>query len=292
MVPIAVAVISNGLTIGLIYSLAAAGVTILYGSIWMPNASNGQFFALGGIFFWLGIRLLGVGRSAYPALALGTLLLAAGVALLLEAALFRRFYDRADRNYIYFILTLGLAQVMSGFFSVTVGPISDAYAVPQVVPGILMVAGSPVPYARIVVLAFACLAVVSLVVWLRMHRIGLALRALFQDRDGAALRGVDVHKVFRLAYLLGTLICVMAGILYVVAFPMDLTTGWSVAVTTFAIMIVGGPGSVLGSMVIALIFGFLQAVVSLLANPVLAQFAYLIAMLVVLVCRPEGLFTR
>jgi branched-chain amino acid transport system permease protein len=81
-------------------------------------------------------------------------------------------------------------------------------------------------------------------------------------------------------------------VLYGIAYDLDLTVAWTMGVTAFAIMIVGGPGSVIGALVVGMIFGFTQAAVGIFASPTIATFSYLGAMLVILMLKPSGLFTR
>jgi branched-chain amino acid transport system permease protein len=88
------------------------------------------------------------------------------------------------------------------------------------------------------------------------------------------------------------LVIFAGGVLYGMAYNFDLTVSWSMAVTAFAIMIVGGPGSVLGALVVGMLFGFTQAGVSVFASPTIATFSYLGAMLLVLLLKPSGLFAR
>jgi branched-chain amino acid transport system permease protein len=76
------------------------------------------------------------------------------------------------------------------------------------------------------------------------------------------------------------------------AYSFDLSVAWSMGIAAFAIMIVGGPGSVLGALVVGMLFGFVQAVVSVFASPTVATLSYLLAMLLILLLRPSGLFAR
>jgi branched-chain amino acid transport system permease protein len=145
---------------------------------------------------------------------------------------------------------------------------------------------------RIFVLGAASVLLALLFVMLRFHPYGRALRAVFQNREAAALRGVNVRAIYRLSFVLGMLSIFAGGILYGMAYSFDLTVAWTMAVTAFAIMIVGGPGSVLGAVVVGMVFGFTQAGVSIFANPTVATFSYLAAMLVILLIKPSGLFAR
>lgn len=284
-----VSTISTGLILGAIFSLVAAGVTIVYGCVWLPNASNGQFFLLAALIAWSLTSSFGW-NSASAAVAV----LAVGVAFsfLLEWVLIRRLYDVPNRNIAYFVVTLGLTQIMSGSFSLTYGLWSDQFTLPPLLNGITMVGGFPMTNNRIAVLliGYALLGVLFLL--LRFHKYGRALRAVFQNRESAALRGVDVRFMYKLSFVLGNSIVFLGGVLFALAYSFDLTVAWTMSVTAFAIMIIGGPGSVLGALVVGLVFGFTQAIVSVFASPTAATFSYLGVMLVMLLLRPQGLFSR
>jgi branched-chain amino acid transport system permease protein len=98
--------------------------------------------------------------------------------------------------------------------------------------------------------------------------------------------------VYSLSFALGNAVIFAGGILFALAYSFDLTVAWTMAITAFAIMIIGGPGSVLGAVAVGMIFGFTQAIVSVFANPTIAAFSYLGAMLVVLLFKPSGLFAK
>ena len=281
--------LSTGLILGAIFALVAAGVTIVYGCVWLPNASNGQFFLLAALVAWSFTNTLGWGSAAatVAVLALGILL-----SLALEKALIRRLYDVPNRNIAYFVLTLGLTQIMSGIFSLTYGKWSDQFTLPPLVTGITMLGPFPLPNNRLAVLVISFALLGGLFWLLRQTSYGRALRAVFQNREAAALRGVDVRRVYKLSFVLGSSIIFLGGVLFALAYSFDLTVAWTMSVTAFAIMIVGGPGSVLGALVVGLVFGFTQAIVSIFASPTAATFSYLAAMLAMLLVKPTGLFNR
>ena len=286
---VAISVITTGLVLGVIFSLVAAGVTIVYGSIWLPNAANGQFFLTAALICWSFVTWL---TMPIWAAALLTLLVSLPISYFLEATLIRRFYDVPDRNIAYFVVTLGVTQILSGIFSVTYGRWSDQFNLPPIVSGITFIGPFPMTNNRIFVLVAASVLLTLLFVMLRFHPYGRALRAVFQNREAAALRGVNVRAIYRLSFVLGMLSIFSGGILYGMAYSFDLTVAWTMAVTAFAIMIVGGPGSVLGAVVVGMVFGFTQASVSIFANPTVATFSYLAAMLAILLIKPSGLFAR
>jgi branched-chain amino acid transport system permease protein len=286
---IAISVITTGLILGSIFALVAAGVTIVYGSIWLPNASNGQFFLLAALAAWSFTEWFGLDSATAGVLAL---LLSLPFAYLLEMTLIRRFYDVPDRNIAYFVVTLGVTQILSGLCSVTFGRLSDQFSLPPVITGVTFLGPFPITNNRLLVLVLALALLGLLFALLRFHPYGRALRAVFQNREAASLRGVNVRAVYRMSFMLGMLVIFAGGILFAMAYSFDLTVAWTMAVTAFAIMIVGGPGSVLGAFVIGMVFGFTQAGVAVVASPTVATFSYLGVMLLILLLKPSGLFAR
>lgn len=281
--------LSTGLILGAVFSLVAAGVTIVYGCVWLPNASNGQFFLLAALVAWTFTASLGWSSLVAMILVLGLGVL---LSLLLEWLLIRRLYDVPNRNVAYFVVTLGMTQIMSGIFSLTYGRWSDQFSLPPLITGMTMIGPFPITNNRLLVMGISLLTLALLFVLLRFHPYGRALRAVFQNREAAALRGVDVRSIYRLSFVLGSSIIFLGGLLFALAYSFDLTIAWTMSITAFAIMIIGGPGSVLGALVVGMTFGFTQAIVSIFASPTAATFSYLGAMLVMLLFKPNGLFKR
>jgi branched-subunit amino acid ABC-type transport system permease component len=281
--------LSTGLILGAIFALVAAGVTIVYGCVWLPNASNGQFFLLAALVAWTFTSSLGWNSllASLAVIVLGVLL-----AIALELVLIRRLYDAPNRNVAYFVVTLGMTQIMSGIFSLTYAKWSDQFSLPPVIDGITMLGPMPIQNNRLLVMAVSLGVLAFLFLLLRYHPYGRALRAVFQNREAAALRGVNVRAIYKLSFVLGSAIIFLGGILFALAYSFDLTVAWTMSITAFAIMIIGGPGSVLGALVVGMTFGFTQAIVSIFASPTAATFSYLGAMLVMLLFRPNGLFKR
>ena len=281
--------LSTGLIMGAIFSLVAAGVTIVYGCVWLPNASNGQFFLVAALLVWTFTSSLGWGSLAA---SIAVILLGIAAAFLLEWILIRRLYDTPNRNVAYFVVTLGMTQIMSGIFSLTYAKWSDQFSLPPIISGMTMIGPLPVSDNRLLVMATSLVMLALLFSLLRYHPYGRALRAVFQNREAAALRGVNVKAIYKLSFVLGSTIIFLGGILFALAYSFDLTVAWTMSITAFAIMIIGGPGSVLGALVVGMVFGFTQAIVSIFASPTAATFSYLGAMLIMLLLRPNGLFKR
>lgn len=255
----------------------------------MPNAANGQFFILAALLGWTMTVTLGVHPAIAALLVIG---LSVPLSYVLEFVLIRRFYDVPNRNVSYFVLSLGLTQILTGLFTMTYARQTDQFKLPPLIDGIVLFGPFPIAKNRLAVLVIAILLLSALFALLRFSRYGRALRAVFQNRDAASLRGVDVKASYRRSFALGNAVIFAGGMLFALSYSFDLTTAWTMSITAFAIMIIGGPGSVLGAVVVGMIFGFTQAVVSTIASPTIAAFAYLGAMMLILIFRPSGLFAR
>ena len=281
--------LSTGLIMGAIFALVAAGVTIVYGCVWLPNASNGQFFLAAALVAWTLTSSFGWNSwwATLAVLALGVV-----VAYALEWVLIRRLYDTPNRNVAYFVVTLGMTQIMSGLFSLTYAKWSDQFSLPPLITGLTMVGPMPIPNNRLLLMVMSLATLALLFALLRYHPYGRALRAVFQNREAAALRGVNVRAIYKLSFVLGSTIIFLGGLFFALAYSFDLTIAWTMSITAFAIMIIGGPGSVLGAVVVGMTFGFTQAIVSIFASPTAATFSYLGAMLIILLFKPNGLFKR
>jgi branched-subunit amino acid ABC-type transport system permease component len=286
---IALSTVFTGLSLGAIFALLASGVTIVYGSIWLPNAANGQFFLLAALIAWTLTISWGVPPAAAALLVLGASI---PLSYALERLLIRRFYDVPNRNISYFVLSLGITQILAGAFSITYGRWSDQFQLPPLMSGMTFIGPFPIANNRLLVLGIALVLIACLFALLRYHPYGRALRAVFQNREAATLRGVNVRSVYLLSFILGNGAIFTGGILFAFAYSFDLSVAWNMAVTAFAIMIIGGPGSVFGAFVIGMVFGFTQAIVGTFASPTIAAFSYLGAMLVILLFKPSGLFAK
>jgi branched-chain amino acid transport system permease protein len=163
--------LSTGLILGAIFSLVAAGVTIVYGCVWLPNASNGQFFLLASLVAWTFTASLG--WSSWLA-AIAVIVLGIGLSYLLEWILIRRLYDTPNRNVAYFVVTLGMTQIMTGIFSLTYAKWSDQFSLPPVVDGISMLGPFPLSNNRLLVMVVSLFVLVALFALLRYHPYGRA----------------------------------------------------------------------------------------------------------------------
>lgn len=278
-------VILNGAAMGLLLFMMAVGLTVIFGMLDILNLSHGAFFMTGA---YIGYRIGGEATATWSSfgLALVTCVVVGavmGVALMLltRPLVARGHMDQA-------LLTLGLALVIGQLLLVVFGKDDHAVASPAQLTRSVRVFGTDYPVYRLAVIVVGAL--VAAGVWAVLERTlaGAVVRATVSDREMVEASGIDVRKVMLLTFGCSSVLAVAAGLL---AGPIEGATsglGDSILLLALVVIVIGGLGSVLGTLVGALLIGLVQSVGVLLA-PELASFMTFGAMVLVLALRPQGL---
>ncbi len=289
----------NGVTLGMIYGLIAAGYTMVYGIIGMINFAHGDVFMIGSflsLIALLGLAVLGI-TSVPLALAL-TLVFAAAIAGLYGWTIERVAYRplRGSFRLAPLISAIGMSIVLQNFAQIAQGANVKAFA--PLVPGgfELMREGDFVVQVSWMQLAtvFTTVIVLAIFTWLVTRTpIGRAMRACEQDMRMASLLGIDTNRTISLTFVIGAVLAATAGLLYLLRYGViDFYIGFLAGVKAFTAAVLGGigslPGAVLGGLLIGLIETFWSAYGSAQYKDV-AAFAVLI---LVLIAMPNGLLGR
>ena len=282
----------NSLFYASILFLIACGLTLVYGVMRIVNMAHGNIYAVGA---YVAAWTVGLAVAAkFPPAALFFVLLSgAGAAALLgavlEPTLLRPLYKRAEEYQL--LITFGLLLILEdlmrlawGAHPLTASELPDAF-------GSFRVAGATYPGYNLFVIAVGIVAAGTLWAFVYRTRFGVILRATAQDMRMAAALGVDVKRVYVLAFAIG---CFMAGLGGAVVMPISgavLGMGVDALILAFVVVVIGGLGSLEGALVGALIVGAVRTLgITYFAEIELAVL-YLIAA-VVLFVRPTGLFGR
>ena len=289
----------NGITLGMIYGLIAAGYTMVYGIIGMINFAHGDVFMIGSflsLISLLGLAVLGI-TSVPLALAL-TLVFAAAIAGLYGWTIERVAYRplRGSFQLAPLISAIGMSIVLQNFAQIAQGANVKAFA--PLIPGgfELMREGAFVVQVSWMQMATVITTTVVLAVftWLVTKTpIGRAMRACEQDMRMASLLGIDTNRTVSLTFVIGAALAAVAGLLYLLRYGViDFYVGFLAGVKAFTAAVLGGigslPGAVLGGLMIGLIETFWSAYGSAQYKDV-AAFAVLI---LVLIAMPSGLLGR
>jgi branched-chain amino acid transport system permease protein len=276
----------NGLVLGLIYALIAAGLSLLFGVLEMINFAHGEFLMLGayGMFFVLPL----FGFSYFPALAV-SVLLCSGIGLLL----YEGFLSRINRGEFErgILITMGLSMILlyGMQYVVTATPrmVDTTFGFGGVSIGDIQVTWTRVAAAALSLAAFA------LQYWCLTHTsFGRAMRAIAQNREAALMVGIQPRKVARNAVMMATALCGLAGAAIAPIQLVQPQMGQFLVFKAFALVLIGGLGSIPGAVAAAVLLGVVENFVGGFFSIVWQEAVGFIVMIVALLLRPQGLFFR
>ncbi|WP_282364975.1 branched-chain amino acid ABC transporter permease [Pseudomonas sp. PS01297] len=274
--------------------LVAAGLTVIYGVMRILNMAHGSFYAIGaytaaslvGWYFNNGIGPVWVGYL----LMLGCALMAGLiVGLIIERGLLRFMYGRDE--VLMVIITYALLLILEDTMKMIWG-VNPYFAYqPYAEMGRSALAGLKVSNYDLMLVGISLVLGLGLWLWLERTHQGKVLRAVIHDREVAMAMGVNVRRMFTLVFVLGTMLGTLAGALTAPAISVVPGMGVEVIVLAFAVVVIGGMGSIEGAAVGALLVGLSRAAAVHYA-PEFELFVIYGVMALVLAVRPQGLFGR
>jgi len=271
-----------GLATSGIYALMAVGVALIYGVGRVINFAHGAFYTLGAYLTYVYASRLGIGWWAGAALAI---LSVAAIAAVFDRLLVE---PLREREIILWIMTFAFAFAVRELIVLVFG--ARPYSIPAFAPGSVSVLGQTIAAQRLLIVGTSGLAIGLLWAFLYRTKTGKALRAVALNRTGAHLVGIPVRSAHAAVMAISAGLAALAGI---VISPINVVTpdmGLEPLLMAFTIVILGGIGSLRGSLVAALIVGYAGALVSFLWDPELVTFMALVVVFSVLIVRPTGLF--
>ncbi|MEO3793362.1 branched-chain amino acid ABC transporter permease [Nonomuraea sp. B10E15] len=276
----------NGLVGGAFYALLALGLSVIFGMLGVVNLAHGAFYMLGA--FGAFVALDAFGLNFWVSLLLVPPLLgAAGIVL---ERLFIRRLTPLDPLY-GFLFTFGLALILQDLVKREYGVSSQPYPRPQALDGTVDLGLFTYPAYQVFVLAVSVLMCVAVWLVLTRTRVGVIVRAATERPELTRALGIDVGRWVTPVFGFGIALAAFAGVLAAPMRAVNPLMGADLIITVFAVVVIGGLGSVFGSVAA----GFAVGLVSALGNlyvPALSQILVFILMAAVLLWRPAGLFGR
>lgn len=276
-----------GLGFGLLYGLIAAGLALIFGVMKIINFAHGEFYMLGGYTYFFLIALLGIN----PVLGiLSAALVGAALGILVERLILSPIYkmsqDRIDEYAILSTFALSiflqnLALYVFGFEIRTPPPIFDV----KVSLGLLELAGD-----RVFAIIVASALLVGLYLYMRYSWVGTALRAVSQNRDAAAIVGIKPWRMNALSMAMGGALAAIAGSLLSNILLVYPDVGLVPTIKAFVVIVLGGMGSIFGSIMGGITLGLVEAVGSAFISVAYRDAYSFIVLILVLLLRPHGLF--
>jgi branched-chain amino acid transport system permease protein len=290
----------NGLQLGFMLFLLAAGLTLVFGVMDMINLAHGSLYMVGAfvaawLTAWGGSFLLGV---------LGAVVLTALFGMLLEVTLLRTLYARDHLSQV--LATFALILILNDGVKMLFGndlPLSAPALLEgpvQILPGLYY------PAWRLVIIGVGVLIAALLYLLVQRTRMGALVRAGASNREMSMAMGVDVGRLFTLVFGLGAALCAVAGSLLAPLLAVQVGMGENILILAFVVVVIGGIGSIRGALVGALLVGVVDTLGRTLlqqvlreslpaqwasaAGPALASMSVYMLMAAMLVARPQGLF--
>ena len=285
-----VAVILGQLMLGLVngsfYAMLSLGLAVIFGLMRVVNFAHGAFYALGAFAALLGLQKLGIGY--WPALALAPL--AVGVLGVVAERLFLRHLYKLDPLY-GLLLTFGLALVIEGSLHQVFGSSGESYPVPAALQGVLNLGFMILPIYRAWVIVASVVVCFSTWFVIERTRLGATLRAATENAPLLQAFGVNVPLLVAATYGGGVALAALAGVLSAPVILVSSDMGSSLVVVVFAVVVIGGMGSILGSIVSGLALGVIEGFTKVI-YPEASNIVVFVIMALVLILRPAGLFGR
>ncbi len=277
-------VIANGLMMGLVYILMAMGFTLIFGIMRVVNFAHGEFYMIGAfaIFFLVGSLNL----NYYIAVPIA-ILITALLGVLIERIFLRRFVGLELNG---MIMTLGVAIFLQALAAIIFGP--QEQSIDRPVVGVVNLFGIIIPKDRIVVGSISLVVLAIFYVFLRYAKAGLAMRAVAQDPEAAALQGIKPSFIYALSFGIGTMLAGLAGALMGPIYTILPYMGGVPMMKAFIVVILGGLGSLPGAVLGGLLLGMVEAVVATAYSSTVATMVAFALVMLILLWKPAGLLGR
>lgn len=275
----------NGLAIGAVYVLIALGLTVVFGILGIAHFAHGSVAMFGGYLTFFVMEKFGVPFF----LAMGLAMLGgSALGFVIERLAYRPVQDAPHIN--AFIIALGLTMMIEGINLLVFG--ADQVVIQTPYRGVFYVAGIAVAELRLIVVLTACVLIGVITMLIAKTKTGKSIRAVAQNRQAAVLMGVNVSMVSLVVFAISSALGVAAGALIGALLAIAPGVGEGLAVKGFAVLILGGLGSIPGAIVGGLILGVSEAMAAGFISSSYKDVIAFLVMIVVLLFRPEGLLGK
>jgi len=281
-------VVILGATLGGVYALMAAGLTLIFGVMRIVNIAHAAFIVLAAYLSFWAFTLYHIDPIASIAIVMPILF---GLGAAAYRLLFARIADSRRHSEMTVLLTFALALVIEGvtgflftgvFRTTTPDYASDSFELGPFY----------VPKGQLYATALSLVLLGALLGFLRLTRTGRAIRATMQNRAAAQLVGVNVRRISTLTFGIGTALAGASGALLSFLFPFFPAKHWQWIASLLALIVLGGMGSLLGTFVGAMLLSIASAVVNDRYGPTWSPATFFLALFVILLVRPHGLFGK
>jgi branched-chain amino acid transport system permease protein len=273
-----------GVAIGCVYILLATGLNLIFGVMKLVNFAHGQLLMISAFLTWT--ISVASGMNAYLAIIISMIVVALlGVGV--ERLTFRRVLGTDKLNEIF--VSLGLIYIFENAAMLIWGPQPKQISSPFSGMSFAL-PGMSITYDRVIAVIVVVATLAAFGVLIKKTKIGLAMRATSQRSTTAMLMGINVEKIYMITFAIGAALAAVAGGLYGIIFSFDYQVGAMPTIIAFAIIIMGGLGSIKGAIVGGLLYGIAEQLATLFLGGIWGSAVAFALLIVVLVIRPNGIF--
>lgn len=277
--------IINGIAIGGVYVLIALGLTTVFGILGIAHFAHGSVSMFGGyLTFFL------VAGQGFPLLLAILLALLVGMVLGVAIELLAYRPVRKANHINAFIVALGLTMMVEGINLQFFG--AEQIVIPTDFNHVFNIGGVTIPELRLYVILAAAALIFGMTIFVEKTKTGQAIRAVAENRDAAILMGVNVNTIPLIVFAISTMLGVCAGVMVGAVFAIAPGVGEGLVVKGFAVLILGGLGSIPGAVVGGLVLGITEALAAGFISSAYKDVIAFVVMITVLLVRPQGLLGK
>ena len=275
-----------GLVNGSFYAMLSLGLAVIFGLLGIVNFAHGALYMMGAYVAWLCLEKFGI--NFWAALVIAPLVVGA-MGVVVERTLLQRLYN-IDPIY-GLLLTFGLALIAEGIFRDQFGVSGQQYPVPEALQGATNLGFMALPNYRGFVIGASLLVCLSTWYIIERTRLGAYLRAGTENPKLVQAFGINVPVMVMLTYGAGAGLAALAGVLAAPVIQITPLMGSNLIIVVFAVVVIGGMGSILGSILTGLALGLIEGLTKVF-YPEASSIVVFVIMAIVLVIRPAGLFGK
>lgn len=276
----------NAAQYSLLLFLVASGLTLVFGIMGVINLAHGSFYMIGA---YMAFALTSLTGSLFYAVLLGVpLAFAFGAAM--EWLLISHLYKRNHLEQV--LLTYGLILIFEELRSLIIGNDVHGVPLPQILSGSIQLTDvQSYPVYRLVISGVCIVLAVGMYFLIQRTRLGMMIRAGNHDRTMVQALGININQIYRLVFALGVALAMLSGLLAAPVSSVFPNMGSHVLIISFVVVVIGGIGSVWGALLASLIIGFTDTFGKVFLPELSGMLVYVV-MAIVLLWRPEGLFSK
>jgi branched-chain amino acid transport system permease protein len=275
-----------GLINGAFYAMLSLGLAVIFGLLNIINFTHGAQYMMGAFCAWFLLNYLGVGY--WPALLIAPIIVGA-FGIILERAFLHRIY-KLDHLY-GLLLTFGLALIIEGLFRQQYGSSGQPYAIPSELQGGRNLGFMFLPNYRGWVIAASLIVCLGTWYMIERTRLGAYLRAATENPVLVQAFGINVPRMITLTYGFGVGLAALAGVMAAPIYQVSPLMGSNIIVVVFAVVVIGGMGSILGAVISGFALGLVEGLTKVFW-PEASSTVIFVIMAIVLLLKPAGLFGR